>query len=387
MLPDYVVESALWGTLYAVGVMAASLTVAAVAQLVFMAMIKHRRRIHPNGLDVDMLQTVKGPVVLFVILMGSFLAYMTLTEITHPSFEVIYGRDAWAKNTWLIVVIIEFSYLGSNLLQTMMTWYLHNVAAQTATDLDDKLIPPLRRIAPMIVYSIGILLCLDVVGIAITPMLAGLGIGGLAIALAVQPTLSNFFAGTYLISEGELNEGDYIELEKGPAGFVVEVGWRSTKIRNRINNLVIIPNSKMVDSIVTNTFSPTPAMNVVITCGVSYESDLEHVEKVALEISDDIIKEFEHTVTDSDPFFAFRAFGDSNVEFIVSITATSRAGSFIVGSELIKRIHKRFREEGIEINYPVTKLIPAHSNGAARHDLLEQAMIENQQASQGGQTG
>ena len=150
---------------------------------------------------------------------------------------------------------------------------------------------------------------------------------------------------------------------------------------------MIIPNSKMVDSIVTNTFSPTPAMNVVITCGVSYESDLEHVEKVVLEISDDIIKEFEHTVTDSDPFFAFRAFGDSNVEFIVSITATSRAGSFIVGSELIKRIHKRFREEGIEINYPVTKLIPAHSNGAARHDLIEQAMIENQQASQGGQTG
>jgi small-conductance mechanosensitive channel len=387
MLPDYVVESALWGSLYALGVVAASLTIATVVHLMFVAIIKRRRHIHPDGLDVDMFQTIKGPAVLFVIIMGLFLAYMTLTQITHPSYEIVYGRDSWAKNTWLILAIIQVSYLGSHLIQTMMTWYLHNIATQTATDLDDKLIPPLRRVAPLIVYSIASLLVLDVIGIAITPMLAGLGIGGLAIALAVQPTLSNFFAGTYLISEGELNEGDYIELEKGPAGFVVEVGWRSTKIRNRINNLVIIPNSKMVDSIVTNTFSPTPAMNVVITCGVSYESDLEHVEKVVLDISDDIVEEFEHTVTDSEPFFAFRSFGDSNIDFIVSITSTSRAGSFIVGSELIKRIHRRFREEGIEINYSVRKLISADTNGAANHDLLEQAIIENQQAGQGGQAG
>lgn len=382
MLPDYVVESPLWGTLYAAGVMAAALTVAAVIQLVFVAVVRNRRRANPDGLDVDMLQTVKGPAVLFAVIMGLFLAYLTLAQITHPAFEVIHGRDAWAKNVWLIIIIIEFSYLGSHLIQTMMTWYLHNVAAKTATDLDDKLIPPLRRLAPLIVYSITSLLVLDVVGIAITPMLAGLGIGGIAIALAVQPTLSNFFAGTYLISEGELNEGDYIELDKGPAGFVVEVGWRSTKIRNRINNLVIIPNSKMVDTIVTNTFSPTPAMNVVITCGVSYESDLEQVESVVQRISDDIVEEFEFTVTGSEPFFAFRTFGDSNIDFIVSITCTSRAGSFVVGSELIKRIHKRFREEGIEINYPVRKLIAAESNGSGHDNLLEQAIIENEQSSQ-----
>mgnify|MGYP002528794031 CR=1 FL=1 len=221
MLPDYVVESALGGTLFAAGLMAAFLIVAAVVQLVFVAMIKHRRRISPESLDVDLLQTDKGPVVLFVIILGLFFALMTLTQITHPSFEVIHGRDAWSKNAWMIVVIIEFSYLGSHLLQTMMTWYLHNVAVQTATDLDDKLIPPLRRVAPL----------------------------------------------------------------------------------------------------------------------------------------------------------------------IVSITATSRAGSFIVGSELIKRIHKRFKEEGIEINYPVTKFIFAQSNGTAHQDILEQVMIGNQEANQGRQTG
>ncbi|MDA0769930.1 MAG: mechanosensitive ion channel, partial [Chloroflexi bacterium] len=93
--------------------------------------------------------------------------------------------------------------------------------------------------------------------IPISPIWAGLGIGGIAVALAVQPTLSNFFAGTYVVTEGELNMGDYIQLEGGPAGYVTEVGWRSTKIRTMFNNLVIIPNSRMAESIVTNFHNPS----------------------------------------------------------------------------------------------------------------------------------
>lgn len=387
MIPDHILESALLGILLAVSIVAICLAMAAIVQLVFIAVIRKRTRVHPNGLDSNVLQALKGPMVLFIAIMGLFLAYMTLTQVTHPSFEFIHGRDAWAKTIWTIIVIIEASYLGSHLMQTVMTWYVQNVAAQTSTDLDDKLLPSLMRVSPLIVYSIGILLALDVLGIAISPMLAGLGIGGLAIALAVQPTLSNFFAGTYLISEGELKKGDYIELEGGPAGYVVDVGWRSMKIRNRINNLVIIPNSKMADTIVTNTFSPTPAMNVIITCGVSYESNLGQVEEVVLNISHDIIKEFEYTVTGTDPFFGFRSFGDSNIDFFISITCTSRVGSFIVGSELIKQIHKRFGEEGIEINYPVRKLISTENNDIPDNEILDQAITENQKVNRRADSG
>ena len=133
----------------------------------------------------------------------------------------------------------------------------------------------------------------------------------------------------------------------------------------------------MADTIVTNTFSPTPAMNVIITCGVSYESNLGQVEEVVLNISHDIIKEFEYTVTGTDPFFGFRSFGDSNIDFFISITCTSRVGSFIVGSELIKQIHKRFGEEGIEINYPVRKLISTENNDIPDNEILDQAITEN----------
>ncbi len=364
MLPDYVLESALWGPLAALSVLVAFLLLGALTQVALLAVIRRRRSRDPEALDVEILQAIKGPTVLFLAVLGLFLGYLVITQLTHPSVEVFHDRDEWARKVWLLIVIGEASYLASHLLQTIMSWYLRNIATRTATELDDKLLPPVRRVTPMVIYAIGALLALDVVGIAISPLLAGLGIGGLAIALAVQPTLSNYFAGTYLISEGELNEGDYIELQGGPAGFVVEVGWRSTKIRNRYNNLVIIPNSKMVESIVTNFFSPSPSMNVVVNCGVSYDSDLARVEEIVVEIATEVIKDVEQAVTDGEPFFGYSAFGDSNIDFFIFLQATDRTGTFIIASEVIKRIHERFRKEGIEINYPVRKLVPSSTNGA-----------------------
>ena len=241
--------------------------------------------------------------------------------------------------------------------RALMTWYVENIAERTATNLDDKLMPQVRRVTPIVVYAIGILMALDLVGISITPLVAGLGIGGLAVALALQPTLGNFFSGTYLITEGELNEGDFVELAGGPAGFVVDVGWRSTKVRDRFNNLIMIPNSKMIDSIMTNYYSQTRLMTVFVACGVSYESDLKRVEEVVLEEAKGVRENLEEAVDDYEPLIYFTDFGDSNIDFVVLLQAEDRAGSFVVKHELIKRLHDRFNREGIEINYPVRKLV------------------------------
>ena len=105
-------------------------------------------------------------------------------------------------------------------------------------------------------------------------------------------------------------------------------------------------------------------MNVVVNCGVSYESDLARVEEIVREIANDVIRDMEQAVTGSEPFFGFSAFGDSNIDFYIFLQATDRTGTFIIASEVVKRIHRRFREEGIEINYPVRKLVPSSPNGA-----------------------
>jgi len=369
MTPDFISESILWGPLYALGVFAVLVLVAAIAQAMFQLILRRRMRSAPDALNTQILSAVRGPTVLFIVLLGLFLGILVLTSLTNPTFDVLDGWDTWVRKAWVVVIIAEVSYLASHLTQFLLGWYLRAIAARTTTDLDAKLLPPIRRVLPLTIYFVGALVALDNLDISISPLLAGLGIGGLAVALAVQPTLSNFFAGTYLVTEGELKEGDFIELESGPSGYIVDVGWRSTKIRSRHNNLIIVPNSHMASSIVTNYFSPSPAMNVIVTCGVSYDADLERVENLVMQVAQQVIDESPNAVKENPPYFGFSEFGDSNIDFWVFLQARDRWGTFTVTNDLIKRIHARFKEEDIEINYPMRKLVASTSNG--RLPLLE----------------
>ena len=309
------------------------------------------------GLIQIITKLIEGPIFLIFISIGLLLSYLILALSSVEVFDPLNNTDEIAITIWKVLVIALVTFTVSRLIDGTIEWYLLNIAENTDTKWDDTLLPTVRRILPMAIYAIGFLIAIDSIGISISPILAGLGIGGLAVALAVQPTLSNFFAGTYVVTEGELKPGDFIELDGGPSGYVEDVGWRSTKIRSRFNNLIIIPNSKMAESIVTNFFSPTPAMNVVVTCGVSYESNLHQVQKIALEEANALIQESDDAITDTTPFFGFSNFGDSNIDFFIFLQAVDRSGTFKVKSELIKRIHTRFTAENIEINYPVRKLL------------------------------
>ena len=229
----------------------------------------------------------------------------------------------------------------------------------------------------MIIYAIGGLLMMDVLGINISPLIAGLGLGGLAVALAIQPTLANLFAGTYVMTEGVIATGDYIQLENGLQGYVVEVGWRSTRIRDWHNNLVVVPNSKFAETIITNFQQPTNAVNVYFECGTSYDSDLYRVEEICLEVMDTIIDSHPMAIKEYGKYFAFDNFGDSNVNFWLFVQATDRLGSFVVQSDMMKLLHKRFQEEGIVINYPVRTL--QFPEGWTPEDLLSRN-TQNQNA-------
>ena len=362
MLPPFISQWEWAGPLSAALIFAAFLIAAGVANIFMRVFLGRVARLTPGTLDEELLNVVRGPVVLFITLSGLFLALLILTNLDSPRYELITGFDDQIRRAWLVVVIAEVAYLLYHLLDATMTWYIQSVAQTTETQLDDRLLPPLKRIMPLLVYSLGFLMALSVLNIPISPILAGLGIGGLAVALAVQPTLANFFAGTYVVTEGELNVGDYIELQGGPSGYVVEVGWRSTKIRSMYNNLVIIPNSQMANSIVTNYYSPEPSMNVLVYCGVSYDSDLEVVESVVKEAAQELVTESEHAV-DGEPWFGYDEFGDSNISFWVFVQAKDRLGSFYLTSDLVKVIHSRLTAEGIEINYPVRKLVFPTENG------------------------
>ena len=355
-----------------------------VAALIVRIIIRliHRKLKNQDASSVTsiILQSVKTPITAILLISGLLSAYLLVLSIENVLPSGFSDTRDLSIKIWKVMTILITTFAIAKTIDHLIDWYLLNIAEKTETKIDDTLLPTLRRVLPITIYAAGALVAIDSIGISISPILAGLGIGGLAVALAVQPTLSNFFAGTYVVTEGELKEGDFIELEGGPSGYVEEVGWRSTKIRSRFNNLVIIPNSRMAESIVTNYFSPTPAMNVIVTGGVAYESNLVDVEKYALEEARTVIEQSEKAIKGMEPAFGFSNFGDSNVDFYVFLQAIDRAGTFGLRSELIKRIHDRFNREGIEINYPVRKLIlpePANDFGEILSDPAKDTSNEN----------
>ena len=310
----------------------------------------------------DVVRAIGRPGALLVGAGGIFIALLLLPDAA--------GLRADIARVWAVVAIVLIGQSAVNVTRATIGWYLVNVAPRTATKFDDRMLPLIRRMLVVSIYGLVLLFMLNALGLSVSPILGGLGITGLAVALALQPTLGNFFAGTYVMSEGVIAVGDYIELDTGVAGYVVDVGWRSTKVRTWHNNLVIIPNSVMADHVITNYSAPTQAINIMVTCGVSYSSDLDHVERVALDVAQEVIDDVSASVKNMQPYFGFDEFGDSNVNFWIFLQAEDRGGSFVVKNQLIKRLHARFAAEGIEINYPVRKLV---YDASAPPPLREQA--------------
>ena len=338
-----------WESLYALAVLGGFALGALVLRLVLNLVSSRIERRAPDSLVPDMVKAARGPSILFVLFLGLYLSILSLPV------DGAEWRDGVTR-AWKIGIVLVMVQAGVSAVDFFLSWYMRVVAPKTETALDDVLLPQVRRFLLVVIYGVGGLIVLDTLGITISPLLGGLGITGLAVALALQPTLGNFLAGTYVLSDGALNVGDFIELADGPSGYVVEVGWRSTKIQTIYNNMVIIPNSVLSDTIVTNYQSPSSAISVIVTCGVSYDSDLRRVHEIALECARKAVRESPNG-TDFDPVVNFNNFGDSNVDFYVFAQANDRIASFDLKSEIIQEMHERFTAEGIEINYPVRKLV------------------------------
>lgn len=203
------------------------------------------------------------------------------------------------------------------------------------------------------IVGIGLLILMGTLGISITPVIASLGIGSLAVALALQPTLENFFSGVQLIVDKPFRVGDYIELESGEQGFVERIGWRSTWIKMLPNNTVIMPNSALSKSKIINYFYPEKELSVPVEVGVHYSSDLEQVEAVTLEVAREILRTHKWGVADYDTFVVYHTFDNSSINFTVMLRAQEYFHRFFIRSAFIKALHKRYAEEGIVIPYPI----------------------------------
>ena len=212
---------------------------------------------------------------------------------------------------------------------------------------------PLEIGVKILFVAVGAMIILDNLGVSITPILTTLGIGSLAVAIALQDTLGNFFAGLYVKAERFIEPGQYVRLEGGQEGYVDHIGWRSTRIRMLANNMVIVPNNKVVQSIVTNYHLPERELAVVVEVGVHYESDLEKVERITCAVAKEVLQTVPGALPDFNPFIRYHSFAECSINFSVILRAREFVDNFLIKHEFIKKLRVRYQEEGITIPFPI----------------------------------
>ena len=210
-----------------------------------------------------------------------------------------------------------------------------------------------RNVAWALVAILGLLVILNGLGLSITPMLTALGVGGLAVALALQEPLANFFAGLFITLAGQIRVGDYVKLDSGQEGYVVDFSWRSTRLRMLANNLVVVPNAKLAQAIVVNHHLPSQDLAVLVEVGVDYGSELVDVERVVTEVGRQVMRDVPGGVAEFEPFIRYHTFGESSVDFTVILRAREFVDQYLIKHEFIKRLHARFAREGIVIPFPI----------------------------------
>jgi len=290
--------------------------------------------------DDIILGIVKTPLVLIFLIIGANFALA----------RVPFGQDIisqYLPTVSYIIIVLIVTIVVTKIVRGILKHY------GVAHPSFKSLIPLLSKSANAIAYFIALILILWVLGIDVTALVAGLGIGGIAIAFALQETLSQLFSGMYLMTDKPVRIGDYVKMDTGQEGYVVDIGWRSTKIRELANNVITVPNSKMAGTIITNYYTPEPELAVLVQVGVSYDSDLENVERETIEVAKQVLKNVKGGVPGFEPFIRYHTFSDFSINFTVILRGNEYVDRYLITHEFIKALHKRYREKGIVIPYPI----------------------------------
>jgi small-conductance mechanosensitive channel len=209
----------------------------------------------------------------------------------------------------------------------------------------------ISNILKFLIIFIGLVLILNQVGVKLTPILTALGIGSLAVALALQDTFANFFSGINILASKQIARNDYIKLDSGHEGTVVEVNWRTTLIREMSNATIVVPNSKISSAVVKSYHYKKSEILASLTCGVAYGSDLSQVEKIAVLASKEVISKYNCTSEAYHPVVFFTDFADSSIKFVLYFKVRTIYDRAFIKSEILKNLYTKFNDAGIKIPF------------------------------------
>lgn len=288
--------------------------------------------------DDLLIESLHGLVRMVFLLVGLHLAL--------GQWPLAPGFAALAHKLVVVAGILTATVLASRIATGLVRLYtrgVEGVVPSTSIFLS---------LAKVVTFVIGVLIALQSVGISIAPILTALGVGGLATALALQPTLSNLFSGIQILASRAIKPGDFIRLGTGEEGFVQDISWRIATIRTPGNNLVLVPNAKLADAVVTNFNAIDSELALVIPLTVAYGSDLETVERTTLAVAREVLQQVPGGVESFEPLIRYSGLGDSAIQFSVVLRVKEWGDQGLVRHEFLRRILVSYAQERIEIPFP-----------------------------------
>lgn len=336
-----------------VGIPACALLVTMVVGYIVRAVVVHRLEAlaakTTSQVDDVIIRAIRGPMLIWFVMLGLFIA-VHISDIP-DSYQVVAGKILLSLGILSITLVL--SNLAANIIQLYASRVSGGLPASSLT----------RNVARIAIVVVGVLIMLNTLGISVAPLLATLGVGGLAVALALQDTLSNLFGGFHLTAAKQIKVGDYVRLDTGQEGYVADISWRTTKIRTLPNSVVLVPNAKLSQAIITNYYMPDREIAVPVDVSVHFRSDLQRVEAATREVAMEVMKTAPGGVPAFDPVVRFSTLGDSGIGLTVILRAREFADQFTVKHDFIKRLVARYAKEGIVIPYPVRAMNTSQERG------------------------
>ena len=328
----------------AVGILILSFVVVKMLYWIFSNVIRRLTSKTKTSLDDVLIDKLEKPLTYLVLILGYWISihYLMFKEEVELVLE----------NVAYFLLVIDVTAILSRIVDALITEIIMPISEKSDSSFDNQLIPVIQKGVRSIIWILGIIIGLDNIGFDITAMIAGLGIGGLALALAAQDSVKNIFAGIMIFLDKPFRIKDRIQVD-GFDGIVEEVGLRSTRLRTLEGRIVTIPNSRFTDNSVTNVTSQ-PTLKVKLNLGLTYDTDEVQMQK-AIDILEDIVKNQE-AITD-DYAAGFNGFGDFslNILFIYYVKPDSH---WLDTQTLVnKEVLRRFNKEGLEFAFPTQTIL------------------------------
>lgn len=294
-------------------------------------------------LDDKIIKAIKLPIRYLAIILGFFYGF--------KNFEfnwTISGKKFGVTDIALVLVILLVGFMTSRLLKTIFVWYEEKDGAR----LSQTMFVFVRKMISVIVYTIAIMIIFGQLGIQIAPLLAGLGIAGLAIAMGLKSTLESLFAALFLVMDKSINIGDWIQLKDGTKAYIEDISWRTVRIRTIRGNTIIVPNNVFANEKIASYDYPEKNFSTSVAVGVSYDTDLDKAEYIATQAAEKVLKDEKVSITENNPTIRYHLLDTSSINFSVYVKVDRVQDEGRVKHALIKEIVKQFKEHDIEIPFP-----------------------------------